>query len=82
MHVPFSHFDSNYDIVAEMQEHFLDLFDVVLVHNVSSKLFQNKELVLSHTCMFNGYGQVRPESLQVTSQGRTFHRLPRVKSVC
>ena len=51
-----------------MQQHFLDLVNVVLVHNVTIQFFHNKGLVLSHICMFNGYGQVKPESLQVTSQ--------------
>ena len=64
-----------------MQQHFLDLVNVVLVHNVTIQFFHNKGLVLSHTCMFNGYGQVKPESLQVTSQVRTFYRLPKVKSI-
>ena len=64
-----------------MQQHILDLVNVVLVHKVTIQFFHNKELVFSHTRMFNGYGQVKPESLQVTSQVRTFYRLPKVKSI-
>jgi len=53
--------------------------NVVLVHNVTSSFFTTK-IEFCYTRMFNGCVQVKPESLQVTNQVRTFHiRLPKSK---